>query len=219
MKLTKIGSGKKKAALPTLETKPTSDDILSAILPPREWVENGIHYTQYVSHKPAERDDILSLTKELDKKLTERQARDNGICPVREELFSQCFDEIIRQVTINCPERGLLLHRVRDEIRMTIAAYQTLYQSAVVFGIRKQIQAQHGMGDIAKKLEDLRKKKARLENREIELKSKQDALDKKNKEKAKVDEERRTAELDFLKYQENHLSQFLNTLQEGAAAK
>jgi hypothetical protein len=32
-------------------------------------------------------------------------------------------------VTINCPERGLLLLRVRDEIRMSIAAYQTLYQS------------------------------------------------------------------------------------------
>jgi hypothetical protein len=30
------------------------------------------------------------------------------------------------QVTINCAERGLLLLRVRDEIRMTIAAYQTL---------------------------------------------------------------------------------------------
>ena len=43
-------------------------------------------------------------------------------------LYSQCFDEVIRQVTIECPERGLLLLRVRDEIRMTIAAYQTLYE-------------------------------------------------------------------------------------------
>lgn len=58
----------------------------------------------------------------------ERQARESGICPVREELFSQCFDEIIRQVTLSEPERGLLLLRVRDEIKMTIAAYQTLYQ-------------------------------------------------------------------------------------------
>ena len=53
----------------------------------------------------------------------ERQARESGICPVREELFSQCFDEIIRQVTLAEPERGLLLVRIRDEIRMTIAAY------------------------------------------------------------------------------------------------
>ena len=63
----------------------------------------------------------------LDQKLMERQARESGICPVREELFSQCFVEIIRQVTLNQPERGLLLLRVRDEIMMTIAAYQTLY--------------------------------------------------------------------------------------------
>lgn len=91
--------------------------------------------------------------------------------------------------------------------------------SAVVFGVRKQIQAQHGMSDIQKKLEELKKKKAKLENREIELKSKQEAIEKKNKEKAKVDEERRTAELDFLKYQENHLSQFLSNLQEGSGAK
>jgi len=33
-------------------------------------------------------------------------------------------DELIREVTINCAERGLLLLRVRDEMRMTIAAYQ-----------------------------------------------------------------------------------------------
>ncbi len=47
---------------------------------------------------------------------------------MREELFSQAFDEIIRQVTISSAERGLVLHRVRDELKMTIAAYQTLYQ-------------------------------------------------------------------------------------------
>ena len=52
------------------------------------------------------------------------QARETGICPVREELYAQCFDELIREVTINCAERGLLLLRVRDEMRMTIAAYQ-----------------------------------------------------------------------------------------------
>lgn len=52
------------------------------------------------------------------------QARETGICPVREELYSQCLDELIRQVTINCAERGLLLLRVRDELRMSIAAYQ-----------------------------------------------------------------------------------------------
>lgn len=133
----------------------------------------------------------------MDHQLQSRQARETGICPVREELYCQCFgtyaellghlflflshmfshslishshlilsapylsffsssllsdiksfpfflnpclfsplplhilfstlffaiitDELIRQITINCAERGLLLLRVRDEARMTIA--------------------------------------------------------------------------------------------------
>ena len=32
------------------------------------------------------------------------------------------------QVTINCAERGLLLLRVRDEMRMSMAAYQVRSQ-------------------------------------------------------------------------------------------
>jgi len=55
---------------------------------------------------------------------------------------------LIRQVTINCAERGLLLLRVRDEIRMTIAAYQTLYESSVAFGMRKALQAEQGKTDM-----------------------------------------------------------------------
>ena len=93
----------------------------------------GVHCVQYISHKPAEREDMMTVTRELDRKLIERQARENGICPVREELYSQCFDELIRQVTINSPERGALLHRIRDEIRMTISAYQTLYQRCEIY--------------------------------------------------------------------------------------
>ena len=60
-------------------------------------------------------------------------------------------DELIRQVTINCAERGLLLLRVRDEIRMTIAAYQTLYESSVAFGMRKALQAEQGKADTERK--------------------------------------------------------------------
>ena len=42
--------GSKKQQLPPMDTKPSSEDILNAILPPREWVESGKHYIQYVSH-------------------------------------------------------------------------------------------------------------------------------------------------------------------------
>jgi len=62
-------------------------------------------------------------------------------------------DELIRQVTISCAERGLLLLRVRDEIRMTIAAYQTLYESSVAFGMRKALQAEQGKSDMERQVQ------------------------------------------------------------------
>lgn len=122
---TKEKGKKKKNALPPVERQSTqTEDILNSILPPREWTEDGQLWVQYVSSTPATRLDVINLQEQLDRKLQQRQARETGICPIREELYAQCFDELIRQVTINCAERGLLLLRVRDEIRMTIAAYQ-----------------------------------------------------------------------------------------------
>lgn len=90
-------------------------EILDSILPPRDWTDhNNKLHIQYVSHQPSSREDVLELMENLDKLLTDRQAKKTGICPIREELYSQTFDEIIRQVAVDCPERGLLLMRVRD---------------------------------------------------------------------------------------------------------
>ena len=102
---------------------------------------------------------------QLDTKLQQRQARETGICPVRRELYSQVFDELIRQETINCAERGLLLLRVRDEIRMTIAAYQTLYESSIAFGMRKALQAEQGKAEMAQKVSLHGNKKKKEERR------------------------------------------------------
>jgi hypothetical protein len=62
-----------------------------------------------------------------------------------------CSDELIRQVTINCAERGLLLLRVRDEIRMTIAAYQTLYESSIAFGMRSALMSEQRKAELEAK--------------------------------------------------------------------
>jgi len=187
---------------------------LNAILPPREWVENGKHYIQYVSHQEASRVDVARLRENLDQKIMERQARESGICPVREELFGQCFDEIIRQVTLSEPERGLLLLRVRDEIKMTIAAYQTLYQSSVTFAMRKQLQAEHGKSDLEKRIVELEAKRTKLDNKVVELKAKIDAIELRNTERREVEAKKREDEIKFLKYQESHLSRFLKQVSE-----
>lgn len=142
----KGAKGKKgaKAQLAPLERAGTTrnEDYLNSILPPREYTEGGQLWVRYVSPTPATRVDVINLQDDLDKKLQSRQARETGICPIREELYSQCFDELIRQITINCAERGFLLVRVRDEIKMTIQAYQTLYESSIAYGMRKALMAE-----------------------------------------------------------------------------
>ena len=105
---------------------------------------------------PATRLDVCILQQELDKKLQERQARETGICPIREDLYAQTFDEIIRQVTINCAERGFLLVRVRDEVKMTILAYQTLYESSIAYGMRKAMQAEQSKAEKLNKIASLK---------------------------------------------------------------
>ncbi len=45
--------------------------------------------------------------------------------------------------------------RVRDEIKMTIAAYQTLYESAIAFGMRKALQAEQRKSDMKTQIQKL----------------------------------------------------------------
>lgn len=51
-------------------------------------------------------------------------------------------------MTIDSPERGILLMRVRDELYMTISAYETLYESSLTFAMRKQLQAEQGAPEL-----------------------------------------------------------------------
>ena len=156
--------------------------------------------------------DVIALQEQLDKKLSERKARENGICPVREELYGQCLDELIRHVTLDGPERGLLLMRTRDEFRMTIDAYKTLFASSVTFGIKKQLRAEQGIPELEQSVAELEKEKVALELEVYELRSKLDIVEKREAERKNADDKRRKEELDFLKYQGQHLDSFLKQM-------
>merc|ERR1712063_226318 len=171
-------------------------------------------WVQYVSSTPATRADVIHLQEDRDKWLQQRQARETGICPIREELYSQCFDELIRQVTIICAERGLLLLRVRDEIRMTICAYQSLYESSIAFGMRKALQAEQGKADMEKRIAELEEEKRDLEKNVNELKAKCDQIEKRAQEQRQVEEKKHTEEIQFLK----RTNQQLKTQLEGIIA-
>ncbi|GMF10577.1 unnamed protein product [Phytophthora lilii] len=173
--------------------------------------ENSGFWLRYASSVPSTRFDVLKLQEALDAKLLQRQARESGICPVREDLYSQAFDELIREVTLNCPERGLLLLRVRDELRLTTDAYKTLYDSSLTFGVRKQLQAEDGMGDLAEQIANLQRDKEESESKVAELTNKLEVIEKRAAERKALQEKKFKEELDFLKYQGQHLDAFLKS--------
>eukprot|EP00891_Asterochloris_glomerata_P007070 jgi/Astpho2/7070/fgenesh1_pg.00107_%23_89_t len=206
---------KKGGALPPVEQKTgltQADDILNSILPPREWTEDGQLWVQYVSSTPATRLDVITLQEKLDQQLQQRQARETGLCPVREELYAQTFDELIREVTINCAERGLLLLRVRDEMRMTIAAYQTLYESSIAFGMRKALQTEAGKSDMEQRINTLEAEAKDLERQVTEWRLKCEAIEKRESERREVDAKKHREEVTFLENHAKQLKQQLETL-------
>ncbi|CAB1429072.1 unnamed protein product [Pleuronectes platessa] len=176
-----------------------NEATLDTIFPPRKWMVENQQWLQQVSSTPCTRTDVVRLEELLDTNLQQRQARETGICPVRRELYTQCFDELIRQVTINCAERGLLLLRVRDEIKMTIAAHQTLYESSVGFGMRKALQAEQGKADMEKRTADLENEIHDLKRQLNEEKAKCDVIEQRETEKRQVAEKKHTEEIQFLK--------------------
>lgn len=72
-------------------------------------------------------------------------------------------EEMIREVACECPERGLLLLRVRDELRLSIEAYQTLYHNSIAYGRKKAVQAEAGIADLEAEIQRLELQREQLQ--------------------------------------------------------
>ncbi|KAG2469082.1 IDLC protein, partial [Polypterus senegalus] len=154
--------------------------------------------------------DVVNLQEQLDLLLFQRGARELGLCSVRRELFSQCFDELLRQVTITCVERGMLMMRVQDEIEMTIAAYQTLYESGTIYGLRKALQAEQDRIDLETKIVDLETENRDLERQVAEQKEICKVIEKREEDRRKLEERKRNVEIEALKRSNQQIKVFFS---------
>lgn len=162
----------------------------------------SIHTTDInsqVSSEPVTRTDVIKLGEQLDLRLRESRAKMLGICPIRRELFTQCFDELVRQVTLNCVEQGLLLLRVRDEMRMTCRTYQVLYESAIAFGLRKLLQVEKEQNDENKRTKELNEENLKLLTKIEELEQRARQTDRRNTEIRLAEQKKYEEQLQFLK--------------------
>ncbi|XP_004078347.1 axonemal dynein light intermediate polypeptide 1 [Oryzias latipes] len=199
------------AGVPSPPTQNLDENILHAILPPREWTEGDQQWVQKVSTAITTRKDVIHLQEQLNIKLKQKKAKPTGICPIRWVLFSQCFDELIRQVTIECAERGLLLCRVRNEMQMMIRAYQNLSESSIAFGMRKSLHGEQGKEETQKKILDLEAENKDLMKQLNELKDKCDMIENREAEEKQLKDKQHDEEI---QRKERVIQQLKNQLED-----
>lgn len=128
------------------------------------------------------------------------------------QLLLLFADELIRQTTVSCAERGLLLLRVRDELQLTLAAYQALYESSVAFGVRKALQAEQGKAHMEKRIAELEEENRELEKQVSEEKAKCEAIERQETERREIEEKKHSEEVLFLKRTNQQLKTQLESI-------
>jgi dynein light intermediate chain len=176
-------------------------EVMNSLFSPVEFTENGVAYTQSVSISTVSRSDVQKLRIQLGNLLHTRAAKPRGVCLIRSEIYSQCFDEVVRQVTIDNNARGRLLARVRDHYRGVAHAHKELYESTLDWGNRKSIQVNLGVPDLRTYHEELKEHRRTLELRANDIQIKLDTLEKKLAENKALREKDRADEIAFLKRQ------------------
>jgi hypothetical protein len=59
--------------------------------------------------------------------------------------------------------------RVRDELRLTIESYQTLYHNSISYGRKKAVQAEAGIADLETDIQKLEYQREELEAKKNQL--------------------------------------------------
>jgi dynein light intermediate chain len=147
-------------------------DALNRLLPPKKITDKDQEWVQYVTCTPVAKSDVVNLQENLERKLQTEQARETGICPIREKLYTECFDELIRQITLNCLERGILLTRIKKELNMTVNSYQSLYESSIAYGIRTLLLAEEEKKKLSDEIGNIEKDCESLESEINEIDAK-----------------------------------------------
>lgn len=169
-----------KAMLPAL-MKNTKDatQILNALFPPvvvplPQTEEVAV---QFISTLPSSREEIVALHEKLVNKLEKSYARPTGYCPIRREIYDDVFCEIIRQITLEEPARGVLLQRLKDECKKSLKVHSSLVQRAQYFSTRKLLSASDGISEMQDTISVLQNEVAALEVKVYELKQRKNKME------------------------------------------
>lgn len=74
---------------------------MDRILPEKVWEKDGKTYRQKLSNQPGAKSDMKNLTMKLDMYLKQLNAKEVGICPIKEQLYFQCFSKFENNISLH----------------------------------------------------------------------------------------------------------------------
>ena len=89
-----------------------------------------------------------------------------------------------------------------------------MYESAILFGIRKQLESEVGKDTLKQEINELERKKIDLINQKLELDNKIKQFEKENEERNKMDNSKREEESAFLRQQNENLDKYLKSIDQ-----
>ncbi|CAJ1992103.1 Axonemal inner arm dynein light chain [Leishmania donovani] len=176
---------------------------------------------QTVSAAPAFREDVVALHATLQKRLEERRARPTGLCPIRRALYCDLFSELVRQITVEEPARGLLLARVREEAEHALQVHAALLREGQRFVASKLMQDKHDALALKERIAALRQEKVALEVQKHELLETLKEMEQRFEEERQLRRKQQQDEVKYLRHANQQLSLRLKmeTERESAAAE
>ena len=63
------------------------------------------HSLSVASHGHVDRMHVINMQERLEERCNTEHARRYGVCEIREGIYNDAMDEVVRQVTVLCPER------------------------------------------------------------------------------------------------------------------
>jgi dynein light intermediate chain len=190
----------------------TAEDVLERLFPAFDGGDiDGVAATSVASTGHLGRLDVIHLQEELEERCARSDARPFGVCPTREAIYDDCFNEVIRQAAVPCPERGELLAELRDEVHETQRTYDMLFESACQYGARKAIERDLKR-TMQAQLEALTKEASILDTRVNEMRAKYEGFEKRFQERRSAEEKKHNEEAAFLKKGNSQLTNEIKRL-------
>lgn len=187
--------------------------VIDSFITPRRWVEGGTVWVQHASPFPAARINAVRTQQRLVQRLKEQQnIRDVGICSARSDIYAECFFEVIRQVTAECWERGLLLLKVYSECIEAQKAHRELFESRTGYALRLALKGDKDTEALKERVVVLKKRAAELAEQEAYYKEKNESFAQESIDQEHIDKKKWGEEINALKKESNAKRNLLEAL-------